>query len=572
MSDAADQGYSTLDDQAQHLLASATDGPQGYPFRALGYGDGVYYVLPAETLQIHVIPVAGMTSKSHLLSIAPVSWWETHFPAKSGAHWIAAADAVMRWCEAAGVFDPAIVRGRGAWFDDGRAVLHLGHDLIVDSKTEYIQGFPTRYVYERKPRLEITSDIEPLDRAESRRLREIMDLLHWDRPVSAILAAGWTYLAPICGALAWRPHLWVTGQKSSGKSWVLEQIIRPCLGASAVIVQANSTEAGIRQQMRQDARPILFDEAEAESRRDHTRIQSVIELARQASSENSAAIAKGTAGGTAQLYRVRSMFLLGSINVSLTQAADVSRFSLCGLQQPPQGPEGVRQFEALSAAVRETITPQWCERLRARAYRDIPALRTNAITLGKAVAEHLHDQRIGDQVGTLLAGAYGLKQDGTITLESARRMVGNLDWDAIGHDADEASDQRRLMDEILSAHIRYEGERTSYDRTVGELIRARTGEYVEGVDQRHADELLQRHGIRVVTRERTEVVIANTHPWLRRVLDGTPWAVRWAHVLGYADGAQRSQLARMAGQSVRGVSVPVEWVLGSREPGEDDEG
>src|SRR3546814_12688673 len=76
--------------------------------------------------------------------------------------------------------------------------------------------------------------------------------------------AGWIAIAVICGALNWRPHVWLTGSSGSGKSWLLDNVIRPLIGAIAVYCQSNSTEAGIRQTLATDARPVLFDEAESE--------------------------------------------------------------------------------------------------------------------------------------------------------------------------------------------------------------------------------------------------------------------------------------------------------------------
>lgn len=556
-----DTGIEGTLESAADLLSAR--GPSGYPFRPLGYGDGHYYVVPSETLQVAPIPAGAVTSRAHLLSIAPLEWWESRFSGKQGTDWTMAANALIRWCEAEGVFDAASVRGRGAWFDDSRSVLHLGHELVCDGRHTPIAGFQTRYVYERQARLEIHSDIDPLPKSDARRLRDIMDALCWERPVSAILVAGWAYIAPICGALKWRPHLWVTGQKGSGKSWVLEQIIRPCIGSAAVIVQSNSTEAGIRQQMRQDARPVIFDEAESESRRDAGRIQSVIELARQASSENSAAIAKGTTGGRAMLFRVRSMFCMGSINIPLQQAADVSRFTVCTLRRHDNGASD--QFDRLEAAVREIVTPEFCERLRARAYRDIPTIRHNAILLGRAVAKHINDQRQGDQLGTLLAGAYGLKNDGRITPKSAEKMIESLDWSDHHLHNSGPSDQRRLMDEILSARVRYEGERTVSERTIGELISATQGEIVDGVDRFRVPDLLERYGIKV---RGSEVLVANSHRWIREALADTPWANSWAPVLGYAEGAERSVLARVGGNPQRCVLLRADWVIGRDFDGE----
>src|SRR3546814_8012987 len=85
--------------------------------------------------------------------------------------------------------------------------------------------------------------------------------------------AGWIAIAVICGALNWRPHVWLTGSSGSGKSWLLDNVIRPLIGAIAVYCQSNSTEAGIRQTLATDARPVLFDEAESEDAKAQVRIQ-----------------------------------------------------------------------------------------------------------------------------------------------------------------------------------------------------------------------------------------------------------------------------------------------------------
>src|SRR3546814_10759108 len=93
------------------------------------------------------------------------------------------------------------------------------------------------------------------------------------KPYGGWLLAGWIAIAVICGALNWRPHVWLTGSSGSGKSWLLDNVIRPLIGAIAVYCQSNSTEAGIRQTLATDARPVLFDEAESEDAKAQVRIQ-----------------------------------------------------------------------------------------------------------------------------------------------------------------------------------------------------------------------------------------------------------------------------------------------------------
>ena len=57
---------------------------------------------------------------------------------------------------------------------------------------------------------------------------EIIDIasrFHWEVPASGLLLAGWIALAPICGAMQWRPHVWLTASAGSGKSAILDRFI-----------------------------------------------------------------------------------------------------------------------------------------------------------------------------------------------------------------------------------------------------------------------------------------------------------------------------------------------------------
>ena len=535
--------------------------PSRYPFRSLGHDQGAYFFLPADTLQVVAIPTGSITSKAYLLAIAPLDWWESIFPTKQGVDWTAAANACIRWCEREGTFSGRTVRGRGAWYDQGSSVLHLGDRLIVDGERMGLIDHPSDYIYESAPALELHSGVEPATAREARALRDLLDAVYWKRPISAILVAGWAYLAPICGALQWRPHVWITGQRGTGKSWIQENIIRPVVGTCAVIAQSNSTEAGIRQTMGHDARPILFDEAEAENRRDQHRVQSVLELARQASSENSAEIVKGTASGRAMTFRVRSMFLLGSINVTLAQAADVTRFTICALDRPPSGKQGSDQFDSLRDATRDILTPDFCARLRARAYREIPTIRINAATIGRAVAEHLGDQRIGDQIGTLLAGAYNMKQEGVVDIDVARRMVRSMDWSEEHEQHDSASDQDRLVNELLAKKVRVETNHGQVDRTVAELIDCGIGGQTRGIERTDAKEALERCGLKLDGDRSLRV--ANNHPWIRSALDDTPWSGGWRQILSYCGGSASCGPTKFAGQLSRATSVPLDQIIGS---------
>ena len=65
--------------------------------------------------------------------------------------------------------------------------------------------------------------------------------------------AGWTFLVPICWALKWRPHIWITGTAGSGKSTIQRGFCCGLIDEAALYAQGNSTEPGIRQELEDDS-------------------------------------------------------------------------------------------------------------------------------------------------------------------------------------------------------------------------------------------------------------------------------------------------------------------------------
>jgi putative DNA primase/helicase len=193
-------------------------------------------------------------------------------------------------------------------------------------------------------------------------------------PASGLLIAGWVALAPICGALDWRPHIWLTAGSGSGKSAILDRYLGPLLGDLALHVAGNTSEAGLRQTLRADALPVVFDEAESNERPDQQRMQSVLSLARVASSESRAQTIKGSAEGDAQRYTIRSMFLMSSIATALKQGADKSRFAQLTLRNPNEMPKAQRitHWEDLDRDLDKYITERIGQQLQARTISLIP--------------------------------------------------------------------------------------------------------------------------------------------------------------------------------------------------------
>ncbi len=549
------------DDPSDEYAGSLRDEDHGsdLPYRALGYDHGRYFYLAGRASQVIELSSSSHT-KLNLLSIAPLHFWQRQYPSsKDGneAMWDMAANALMRQCEDAGVYDTAKIRGRGAWWDDGRSLLHVGDCLIVDGEQRSLTDPSVRFVYEAAPPLHLDT-VNPLSAREANEFVKLCQMLQWEKPISGMMLAGWIFLAPICGALSWRPHIWITGGAGTGKSWVQSNIVGPCVGNTAITPQGVATEAGIRQLLGMDARPVVFDEAEGEDHQAQARIQAIMALARQASSENGGSIVKGSANGKAMTYRIRSMFGFSSIGVGVQQYADKTRITVLALavDQTKTDEEKAAHFEALKAKASSLLNEEYASRLRARAVSMIGAIRENAKTFAAAGAAVIGTQRLGDQIGTILAGAYALHSNGLISPEDARAWIEKQDW-AEETALHEVKDEQSCLAYLLEHIVRVTGPLATVERSIGDLITLASGSSItDGSIQRgDAEDHLLRIGIRV---ERDKgVVISNGHKSLASILNGTLWAKEWGRILKRLPGAKGVDPSRFgSGGTHRGVLIP----------------
>jgi len=541
------------------------------PFRCLGYNGQDFYYHPNEARQVHA-RTATQHSPRELLSMAPLSYWESNFEGKKGCEWNAAANALFRTCYKAGVYDISRVRGCGAWFDEGRVVIHSGNILSVGEKKIGVHMIKSKYIYEAAIKKSI-NDGDAISTADAKKLLDVTTSLCWEQKIYGKLLAGWCTIAPICGALTWRPHIQVTGAAGVGKTYTVENIIKPVLGDIACQVTANTTEAGIRQTLKSNAFPIVFDEAESENAKSSMRIQEILSLMRQASSETGAPIAKGTQGGLAMTFRIRSCFCIASIGVPMTQHADVSRVTVLTLRQNTS-PNRRAEFAALKKKVLQ-LNNKWCTGLRARTISLLPLLRKNIEVFTSAAAEVLGTQRQGDQIGTLLAGAHLLANEHEVTHEEALKWVNESDW-AEYEAKDIDSDERQCLNKIMSSIITLRTGGKAVDRTVGEMV-MQLLENISGVPDGWSngdnavpyvdvEESLRRFGMRL-TPDKDFLLISNSNNFIAKLLGDTPWSKNWGKILQRLPGSSKLASARfLYGVINRATQIPIDIV--SAETGE----
>lgn len=523
----------------------------GAPFTCLGFDGPSYYYMPHRTGQ--VICISGASHKAAtLLMLTDLPYWETLYPgSRESVNWTSAISSLLATQADVGVYDPDRVRGRGAWIDGEKVVFHLGDRLIIDGAPHPVLSAPsTGYFYEQARHLDGPGP-EPLSDDDAMRLCLIAERFRWEVPASASFLLGWTVLAPVCGALNWRPHVWVTGGAGTGKTTILKTFMRPLMGGVLQTATGGTTEPGLRGILKSDAIPVVFDEFEQNEAKDKLIVQNILALARIASSEGGK-IYKGTTTGGSNSYEIRSMFCVSSINVSLIQKADIDRFCVLGLRKDDMDKNEWLDFEQEILSV---ATVPNGRALIARTLTYLPTITQNARVLAQSLARRF-GQRFGDQHGTLLAGAWSLRPGGggLLTLEQADQWITEMDWDHQQPDPGE-SDEIKCRDVILQQIVR---QGAAIDASFGEMVRCVAMQ--QSLRQTVWNDLvpiLGRYGLRVFREGQRlpgddapvaavhYLAVANSNAQLDAALRSTPWS----------GGAHRAALRRINGALVPNGAV-----------------
>lgn len=515
--------------------------PNGLPFECLGYNEDKYYFFTKGTKTI-ISLTADRMKKAHLLRMADINQWEDTFH----GNWDSAINYLIRMCDARGIFNPQAQRGRGAWFDSNHTVIHMGDHLIIDGERAELQDKRLAYFYSQQAKFNVTVDASLSDE-EGAAFVALCQSLSWSNSDHAKLLAGWIALAPVCGCLDWRPHIWIVGARGTGKSTVLDRIVGAMLGDMSLRVASSTTQAGIRQELRHDALPVLFDEAEGNDQEAVKRVQNIVELARQASSETGAKIYKGTINQSATSYTVRSMFAMACIGHNLIEAADVSRFSVLTLNKHDGG---AAHWKTLSADIARICTRETAHATFTRMVSLIPTIRHNARVLAAYICGVLGDQRTGDQYGALLAGYYALTSRDKLDDEGARWLCEDIDLPSIKtHES--GNDEVECLRYLMEQSIDIETKAGRYRRTIGELYRGLQPD--DHIPINDISRALERVGMHFEPDGR--MYLRKGHSGITKLLHGRKWAMNYATYLERLPGAETDRVSR-GGTQARWLVIP----------------
>lgn len=418
------------------------------------------------------------------------------------------------------------VRGRGAWRElDGGLVYHSGDALWRVSGGRLVQSRPGlvgREFYEMLAAIPAPWP-EPVEGSDNPApgLLEALRSWHWERPlVDPVLMLGWIGVGWLAGALDWRPSAYVTGDRATGKSTMLD-LVKATLG-DAMLRTANTTESGISQSLRHDARAVGVDEFEAEA--ENARARAIMNLAKIAASGDTKL--RGSSDHKAVSFTLRSPFLFSSINMVPMRPEDLSRFALFRMRPLHDKKDRLTRPPALPAPADE-LGPMLLRRMMDGWARYPAAYDAYAV----ALAAGGHGDRGQKTFGTLLACA-----DLLLGADGAERagvpMVDNIgEWSHLlaAADMQEVSDQaenwRRCITHLLTVSV--EAWRNRMVQTVGQLLDKMREDVTDDYSLASANDALAQCGLAVKPDLDGALdywlAVPNDSPLVSRLFWGTTW-------------------------------------------------
>lgn len=534
------------------------------PYTVLGWNaerNAVWYRHHG-TAQIATIKPSG---QPELLKLAPLDHWRDRYPRTNkegeitGIHWGTAASDLIEAANVAGVFQEAEMRGRGVWLDAGHVVWHLGDRLEVDGERVPLAEHRSRKHYRLMPALELDTQAAPLTDEHGAVILQVLRDCGWVGASDHLHLAGFCVLSNVGGALPKRPGLQITSPFGSGKTDTIDNVIVPLQGGIGLL-SSGSTEAGVRQLLGIDTLPATIDESEAE---DGKRREAQLRLVRY--SYDGKPVIKGTPGGEAMTFCLRSSLALAGINSPIDNPADRSRIAVISRKNLPEA-----DWAAVAQRRAEAITAEIGQRLIRRTVSTLPALLANVATFAKVISSKITTGdagRTGDTWGALLAGAHHLVSTAALNEAAAVAWLDSVGWDLSHTDADEqdrraGAEGRQCLDHLLSHRVQW---REAFDPDAGrpstgvlsvrELVSiARMQHFCAERDE--AEKALGRLGLRAMP---DGLAVANKDPGIAPIFASTKWA-KDAHKarLLELDGAARTSgpLHFPSNASRRAVLVP----------------
>jgi hypothetical protein len=517
----------------------------------LGFSSAGHHVWALARGRIETIPVGAVTSPGALMTVAGgLAWCQAAYgaPGRNGAtvvNWQKMGGDLVAACTACGAFNADAVRGMGVWpAEDSADVLVVNSAMVFRTDGAPQERVGSTYVYPASGALGVTPTTVAATPTDVAHLLAALATWRWARPSDATLMLGWLCYAYLAGAVSWRAHLNLTGSRGTGKS-LLQSFIARLLGRAALLVDGDSTEAGIRQRVGHAALALLIDEGEA----DGAKLARLLQFLRSASS--GATVLRGTQDQMGAEFTLRVAGMVAGICPPRLAAADESRFLALELV----GVDAKAAAAPHPLIADERAATELGQHLFARILQSWPRLR-HAIAMLRGLVGG--DPRYADGVALVLAAAWVALNDGELDVTTARQFVAGIDLATDQERVVKTQDETDLFDHLMSSSVQASLGGKPLRMTIAELCAG--GQHETSTTGPHQRELGV-YGMRVGTDDGRPVLLIDTRSaGLRNLFSGTRWAAgRLDASLRRLSGASRKtgRTVWIGGRSVRAEMVPL---------------
>lgn len=540
--------------------------PEGCPVIPLGTKKGVYYYIDA------LGQFRELKDKEHARLIlsgllgSNIEFATKKYPKKTEDGFVTGwkpdefGKDLMAECAAKGVWEPfERVRGAGCWLDDdGELVIHCGTELLTKGEASN-PGVCGPYVYPSEPARQKPWE----DAVKPREIEPLYDLLKtwsWRRSaIDPMLLLGWIGAAFVGGALKWRPLMWLSGDRGTGKS-TLQDVIN-CVFNNSILSVSDPTPAAIFQKIGFSSLPVALDEMEPEA--DSKKVQSIIKLARQACSGG--VILRGSAEGNASEFKARNCYLFSSILVPALLPQDRSRMAILELDRI-RGPQIRYERKNLAMIGRKIFR---------RMIDNRENFKINLERLFAGFTDLGFDSRGCDQFGTLIAAAQVLLFDYPMTSDDVAEICESMKEVIEAEKFDNDSNHIQCRDHLLTSVL--DTYKDGRKRSVGDWIAQAAGRdnTNKAEDPDNAHKVLAALGLKVEDEVIGDVkmkclLIATKHQGLEKIYDKTDWAGGvWTQAFRRFTAAQAYNTRRFGGVASKCTLVPLDEILGADDHNND---
>ena len=388
-------------------------------FKILGKTNKLAVIQTAPLGEVYRFKYTEVYQQAAIFTIAPETYWEEFLSIdnKNGIgskHLRLIGQAIQIQAARKGLFDDTrqCIEGRGMHEVGGVFYAHLGRRMmsLTDGyEFSIFEGLDNKAVFLEEP--ELSRIGEPVaDATACTRLYDAVGGYRWQNPSDKEAFIGWLTVAMVAGSLKWRPHVWITGQTSVGKSWLRENIVEPLFGSWRVLSHETSTTAAISRSIGNSALPVIIDEAFLQGQYSEDKQRDIVSIMRHASQMGDTYRSKADPRSDTGITKVnpKSAFMLLSSRFPKLERADSNRLTAIHLKTTGLSHA---DFAELEKKIERAMTS--AEGIRNRILWSAGEIRQWCDAGRKLAREHaVCGTRDADQIGTLAGGAAWMQTGG----------------------------------------------------------------------------------------------------------------------------------------------------------------